>query len=96
MSFSENRLQPFASNQTQRVVRQLASTEGYWHFKSHKDLLRELLQSWEQTNTGPFERAPTENGAPKARIRTAISSAFSLRAKWLASSTWTSAPGTSR
>jgi AcrR family transcriptional regulator len=50
----------------ERLARRLRVTRGsfYWHFKSHKDLLRELLESWEQTNTGPFERALTENGAP--------------------------------
>jgi AcrR family transcriptional regulator len=41
-----------------RLARRLGVTRGsfYWHFKSHADLLRELLKSWEQTNTGPFER----------------------------------------
>jgi AcrR family transcriptional regulator len=50
----------------ERLARRLRVTRGsfYWHFKSHKDLLRELLNSWEQTNTGPFERALTGNGAP--------------------------------
>lgn len=50
----------------ERLARRLRVTRGsfYWHFMSHGDLLRELLKSWERTNTEPFERALTENGAP--------------------------------
>jgi AcrR family transcriptional regulator len=50
----------------ERLARRLRVTRGsfYWHFTSHGDLLRELLKSWERTNTEPFERALTENGAP--------------------------------
>jgi AcrR family transcriptional regulator len=48
----------------ERLARRLRVTRGsfYWHFSSHGDLLRELLKSWEKTNTEPFERALTENG----------------------------------
>jgi AcrR family transcriptional regulator len=50
----------------ERLARRLRVTRGsfYWHFTSHGDLLRELLKSWERTNTEPFERALTGNGAP--------------------------------
>jgi AcrR family transcriptional regulator len=49
-----------------RLARLLRVTRGsfYWHFKSHAELLRELLKSWEQTNTGPFERVLTNDGTP--------------------------------
>lgn len=49
-----------------RLARRLRVTRGsfYWHFKSHADLLRELLKSWEQTNTGPFERVLAGDGTP--------------------------------
>src|SRR5579863_5677371 len=50
-----------------RLARRLRVTRGsfYWHFKSHEDLLHELLRSWEKTNTEPFERALTQSGAPQ-------------------------------
>lgn len=50
----------------ERLARKLRVTRGsfYWHFTSHGDLLGELLKSWEKTNTEPFERALTKNGAP--------------------------------
>jgi AcrR family transcriptional regulator len=50
----------------ERLARRLRVTRGsfYWHFTGHGDLLRELLKSWERTNTEPFERALTGNGAP--------------------------------
>lgn len=46
------------------LARRLRVTRGsfYWHFTSRADLLRELLQSWELTNTVPFERS-LANGA---------------------------------
>jgi AcrR family transcriptional regulator len=42
-----------------RLAKRLAMTRGafYWHFTSLRDLLLELLHSWELTNTVPFERA---------------------------------------
>lgn len=42
-----------------QLARRLKVTRGsfYWHFKSHGDLLSALLKSWEETNTGSFERA---------------------------------------
>ncbi len=41
-----------------RLARRLRVTRGsfYWHFKSHKDLLEQLLKSWVATNTAPFKR----------------------------------------
>jgi AcrR family transcriptional regulator len=36
----------------------------YWHFKSHADLVRELLTVWERTNTEPFERVLTNGDTP--------------------------------
>ena len=46
-----------------RLARALRVTRGsfYWHFGSHRELLRALLKDWESTNTYPFERLlPTE------------------------------------
>jgi len=42
----------------ERLARRMRVTRGsfYWHFKSHGDLLRRLLQHWIATNTTPFER----------------------------------------
>ena len=42
-----------------RLARRLKVTRGsfYWHFKNRGELLRDLLKSWEETNTGSFERA---------------------------------------
>lgn len=47
-----------------RLARRMRVTRGsfYWHFKSHAHLLRELLKSWEQTNTDPFERVLANDG----------------------------------
>jgi len=41
-----------------RLARSLRVTRGsfYWHFKSQKDLLDQLLNAWVSTNTAPFER----------------------------------------
>lgn len=41
-----------------RLAGRLSMTRGafYWHFTSRRDLLLELLHSWELTNTAPFER----------------------------------------
>ena len=49
------------------LARRLRVTRGsfYWHFTSHADLLRELLQTWEQTNTDPFERVLRDDGPPQ-------------------------------
>ncbi|MDB6091616.1 MAG: hypothetical protein JWN85_4400 [Gammaproteobacteria bacterium] len=50
-----------------RLARRLGVTRGsfYWHFKSHAELLRELLKSWEHTNTGPFERVLAGDETPR-------------------------------
>ena len=42
-----------------QLARRLGVTRGsfYWHFRSHEELLGELLQFWEETNTGSFDRA---------------------------------------
>lgn len=42
-----------------QLARRLKVTRGsfYWHFKSHGELLSDLLKFWEETNTGSFERA---------------------------------------
>jgi AcrR family transcriptional regulator len=41
-----------------RLARRLKVTRGsfYWHFDSHADLLGKLLESWQATNTAPFEK----------------------------------------
>ncbi|HVO46036.1 MAG TPA: helix-turn-helix domain-containing protein [Steroidobacteraceae bacterium] len=46
------------SVKVERLARRMRVTRGsfYWHFKSHKDLLRRLLRHWIATNTLPFER----------------------------------------
>jgi AcrR family transcriptional regulator len=48
----------------ERLAGRLRVTRGsfYWHFTSHADLLRDLLSSWEQTNTNPFEQALVHDG----------------------------------
>jgi len=48
-----------------QLARRLRVTRGsfYWHFTSHADLLRELLKSWEEVNTDPFERILHSRGA---------------------------------
>ena len=45
-----------------KLARRLRVTRGsfYWHFKSHAQLLRDLLKSWEESNTAPFERAAAQ------------------------------------
>jgi AcrR family transcriptional regulator len=47
------------------LARRLRVTRGsfYWHFTSRADLLRELLKSWELTNTVPFERSLANGNA---------------------------------
>lgn len=58
-----------------RLAKRLRVTRGsfYWHFTSGADLLRELLKSWEQTNTAPFERSLANgNGHNGVREFTAI------------------------
>ena len=46
------------SVKVERLARRMRVTRGsfYWHFRSHKDLLRRLLRHWIATNTLPFER----------------------------------------
>jgi AcrR family transcriptional regulator len=41
-----------------RLARRLGVTRGsfYWHFKSHGDLLTQLLDSWAANNTAAFRR----------------------------------------
>jgi AcrR family transcriptional regulator len=41
-----------------RLAQRLRVTRGsfYWHFTDHADLLRQLLESWADSNTAPFER----------------------------------------
>jgi AcrR family transcriptional regulator len=48
-----------------RIARNLRVTRGsfYWHFSSHQELLRALLQLWETSNTRPFEEALNREGA---------------------------------
>src|SRR5580704_12602543 len=48
-----------------RLARRLRLTRGsfYWHFKNRSHLLRDLLKSWEQTNSAAFERALTRDGS---------------------------------
>jgi len=47
-----------------RLARNLRVTRGsfYWHFSTHQELLRNLLQLWEHSNTRPFEDALTREG----------------------------------
>jgi AcrR family transcriptional regulator len=46
------------SVKVKRLASVLRVTRGsfYWHFNSHRELLRALLKDWESTNTEPFER----------------------------------------
>jgi AcrR family transcriptional regulator len=47
-----------------RLARNLRVTRGsfYWHFANHQQLLRDLLQLWEYSNTRPFEEALDREG----------------------------------
>jgi AcrR family transcriptional regulator len=54
-----------------QLARELRVTRGsfYWHFSDHADLLRKLLVSWIQDNTGPFLRVlEKDQGQPLVQI----------------------------
>jgi AcrR family transcriptional regulator len=53
-----------------RLAKRLRVTRGgfYWHFTSRADLLDELIQSWEISNTAPFERSLT-SGSVRDGVR---------------------------
>jgi AcrR family transcriptional regulator len=59
-----------------RLARRLGVTRGsfYWHFKSHADLLRDLIKLWEDTNTAPFFRVVSADNRATAveKFRTII------------------------
>jgi AcrR family transcriptional regulator len=56
------------------LARRLRVTRGsfYWHFKSHKDLLEQLLASWVATNTTPFKQVLKSNGNGHAKFRAVV------------------------
>lgn len=57
-----------------RLARRLRVTRGsfYWHFRNHKDLLEQLLQSWVETNTAPFQRVRDSGKSGPAKFEAIV------------------------